>query len=485
MNLKCFLLMLFFTLTSLASIEPAKAENSEGRLAVTVEEAVLMALKNNQSLIVERTRPGILRTVIEEEKAPFDPVVDATVSLGKTRVMEADSKTLSGRISLEKLFSAGTSVGGEFSSDSNFDDNDSSTSRLGVYLNQPLLQGRGEDVGLARLRLANLDAGISEFELQGFVETLVANVETACWDYAVSHRRIEIVEESMKLVEQQYADTKAMISVGKTAEAELTAVQAEVALQKQGVINAVSALRTQRLNLLNLIIDPQKNSWNSELTLLVEPSTPEVKLEDVDVHVKSALEKRPELKQAQLGVEKGDIEIVRTKNGLLPRMDLFLKLGKSGYSDSFGGSIGDMNEESYDAMVGVSLQYPLEKRADKASNMRAGLQRDQAEKALENLKRLIELDVRAAYIEVNRARDQIEASAATKRLQEEKLRTETEKFKVGRSTSFMVSQAQRDLLESRIGEVEAVATYLKSLINFYRLEGSLLERRGISWKSEQ
>jgi outer membrane protein TolC len=51
---------------------------------------------------------------------------------------------------------------------------------------------------------------------------------------------------------------------------------------------------------------------------------------------------------------------------------------------------------------------------------------------------------------------------------------------VGKSTSFLVAQAQRDLLISRIAEVQALANYIKALINLYQKDGSLLERRGIA-----
>ena len=51
---------------------------------------------------------------------------------------------------------------------------------------------------------------------------------------------------------------------------------------------------------------------------------------------------------------------------------------------------------------------------------------------------------------------------------------------MGRSTNFLVSQAQRDLLESQISEVRATVDYLTALIDLHRLDGSLLERRGIS-----
>jgi outer membrane protein len=92
----------------------------------------------------------------------------------------------------------------------------------------------------------------------------------------------------------------------------------------------------------------------------------------------------------------------------------------------------------------------------------------------------VEVDVRTVYIEVDRTKQQIAASSVTRKFDEEKLRTETEKLRVGKSTSFLVAQAQRDLLVSRIAEVRALANYLKALIDLYRQDGSLLERRRIS-----
>jgi len=108
------------------------------------------------------------------------------------------------------------------------------------------------------------------------------------------------------------------------------------------------------------------------------------------------------------------------------------------------------------------------------------LTREQTQKALENLSQLVEVDVRRAYIEVNRTKQQITASSATRKFDEQKLTTETEKLRVGKSTSFLVAQAQRDLLVSRIAEVRSLVDYLKALIDLYRQDGSLLDRRGIS-----
>jgi outer membrane protein TolC len=220
--------------------------------------------------------------------------------------------------------------------------------------------------------------------------------------------------------------------------------------------------------------------WEREVELLYQPRLPDIRLDAVELHVEMSLRKRPILNQARLGILRDDLQLVKTKNGLLPVLDLFITLGKTGYADSFGESVRDLNGDSYDALAGLRLEYPVFNREAEGRHQRALLSREQAQKALENLSQLVEVDVRSAHIEVNRTKQQIAASSATRKFNEEKLRTENEKFRVGKSTSFLVAQAQRDLLVSRISEVQALANYLKALVDLYLKDGSLLERRGIS-----
>jgi outer membrane protein len=465
----------------------------KGPLKITVKDAILIALENNRSLLVERLNPSIRQTFEEQERAVFDPAVEAEVSARRN-----DSKSLNqsgsytessvndiyqGSISFKEFFPTGTFVeAGAITktTDSNLYNDPFSSTNLGLSVTQSLLRGYGTDVNLARLRQSQLETDITQYELRGFSESLLAQVETTYWDYALSQRQIEIVEESLKLAKQQIAETEEMIQVGAMAEAELAAVQAEVAAQQQGLINARSTMESTRLRLLRLLNPPGQTLWYRDITLVHPPTLPEIKLDKVEAHVALAIRMLPVMNQAKLNIQMEDLEVVRTKNGLLPRMDLFITLGKTGYSDSFSGSVSDITGDSYDAMAGLNFEYPIFNRDARAQHRRAILRQDQAEMALDNLKQLVELDVRNAYIEVNRTKEQISASSATRKFDEEKLRIETEKFRVGKSTNFLVAQAQRDLLISRIAEVQALANYLKALIDLYRLDGSLLVRRGIS-----
>ena len=471
---------------------PASATRSSGPLKITTTQAVLLSLENNRSLVVEKLNPSITKTLEDTERAVFDPKAAAEIAGGRTdgeRQARAGSATEDfindegvGIISLEQFFPTGTTVRvaaqTEMENSSLYQDA-FYWSRLGLTVNQAILRGYGSDVNLVRLQQARLETRMSEYELRGFTLALVAQVEETFWDYALARRQVEIFEESMKVARQQVNETLALIEVGRLAKSELPAVQAELSAQEQGLINARSDRETMRLQLLRLLNPPGPDLWGRNVDLLYQSTLPEVKLDEVRSYVAMSMRMRPILNEARLKLMQNDLEVVKTKNGLLPLLDLFVSLGKSGYANSFGQSVRNLTGDYYDAFVGIRFEYPLYNRAPKSRHERAMLTREQAKKALSNLSQLVELDVRTAYVEVNRARQQIKASSTTRMFSEETLRVETEKLRVGKSTSLLVAQAQKDLLVSRIAEVQALANYIKALIYLYQQDGSLLERRGI------
>ena len=471
---------------------PARLSFPVGPLSITTTDAVLLSLQNNRSLVVEKLNPSITKTFEDTERAVFDPKIAADIAAGRNngeRQARAGSATEDftqdeglGAISLEQFFPTGTTVRLEGKTElenSSLYQDAFYWNRLGLTVNQAILRGYGSEVNLVRLQQARLETRMSEFELRGFTLALVAQVEETFWDYALARRQVEIFEESLKVARQQVKQTQALIAVGRLAKAELPAVQAELAAQEQGLINARSNRDAVRLQLLRLLNPPGVNIFQREVDLIYQPTLPEINLDDVQFYVGMSMRMRPLMNEARLRLMQNDLEVVKTKNGLLPVLDLFVSLGKSGYANSFGQSVRNITGDYYDAYVGVRLEYPIYNRAPKSRYERAMLSREQAEKSIQNLSQLIELDVRTSYIEVNRARQQIKASSTTRMFNEESLRVETEKLRVGKSTSLLVAQAQRDLLVSRIAEVEALANYIKALIYLYQQDGSLLERRGI------
>ena len=459
--------------TSGAAGTPARAP-----ISLSIAEAVVNSLANNRSLEVQRVDPEIVRTGELAAEAPFDTVLEGRLSGSSERNDKLDDSDSQGlTLSASRFLATGTTLGIALDA-SNSDSADSASTRLGVSLTQALLQGRGTDVNLAAVRQARVDTAYSLSELRGYTESFVAQVEEACWDYLLADRRVAIVERSLGIAEDQLAEVRERIAVGRLAEIEQAAAEAEVALRREALINTKSARDAQRLKLLRLVNPPGGAPLTRGVTITDTPALPAADPASVEDHVALALLRRPELEQARLLIERGDLELVQTRNGLLPRLDFFIALGATGYADSFGDSLDP--GDGQDLAAGLTLSVPLGRSAARAADTRATLTRQRAALSLETLAQLVEVDVRGAWIEADRLREQVAATAATRRLQEEKLRAETEKFRVGKSTAYLVAQAQRDLLQAENDAVSAAAGLLKAYIECYRLEGSLLERRGIT-----
>lgn len=462
------------------------AARGQEPILLTVAGAVLESLKNNKSFIVQTFQPQITRTFEDQALSVFDPVLNSQISQSADRAPSlptgdyATTASTAASLSLDKALTTGARLGLGASAQGSNSSAGTGATNLTVKLNQPLLRGAFPKVNLVSLQQARLDSRISDYEVRGFAVTLVAQVEEAYWDYSIAMRNIAIVEDSLLLSRRQLEETLERIRVGKLADVERVAAEAEVALRQVDLINARSARERARLALLRLVSPSGGEPWDRAVSLRDEPGAAiQEKVAPVDDYVRTAMRLRPDLNQARLQMERGDLELIKTKNGLLPRLDLFINLGKTGYSDSFGRSMSRVGDEGYDITAGLTVQLPLFNRAAEAGNRRASLTRQQSEEAMGNLTQLAQVDVRKAHIEVRRQSEQITASAASRRLQEEKYRAETEKFRVGRSTSFLVSQAERDLLQSRVAEAQATVGYLKALVELYRLDGSILDRRGI------
>ncbi len=477
---------------NMAPAVAAQLPMPSGPLSISVTNATLLALENNKSLVVQKFNPQLKRTTEQEQLSVFDLDLTADFSKSNTKSesvpraglgsFPSQTKNLSTDVGISQFFPTGTMVSLLGSTDvltGSFLNEPFVTTRVGVGVTQSLLRGFGTQVNLASVNQARLDTKASQYELRGFVQTLVSQIEQTYWDYALAERQIEIYNQSLELAQKQLEETQERINVGKLAPIELAAAQAELALRREDLINARSTLAKTKLSLLRLINPPGSNLWDREIVLKTQPEIPSIQLDAVEPHVALALQMRSDLNQAKLQWQSNDLEVVKTKNGLLPKLDLFITLGKTGYADSFEGSLKNIHQDNFDTTAGVTFEYPPINRAAQARNIRAILTRDQAMESIKNLSQLVEVDVRNAYLEIVRTGEQVTATAATRKLQEEKLHAETEKFRVGKSVSLLVAQAQRDLLASQISEIQSVVNYTKAFVELYRLEGSLLERRGI------
>lgn len=477
--------------------EPGSSEKHQlpkiesGHLALSLEEAVYFSLQYNHELRVERYSPLIAGTFEQVERGAFDPELFAKLQYSEETATETSRSTeelfsvegneVEAEAGLRQRIPSGTelevSAGyGRVRSNRTPQQQDV---RLGLSITQSLLRGFGPAVNLIDVRQAQLDTQVSLYELRGFLEVLVSEVEIAYWRYVLATESITIFEQSLNIAEKQLSEVENRIEVGVIPRNAAAAAKAEVARREQALIEARGSHNEYRLRLLRLLSANNNEHFQLTIEPTSKPRTVTEPVSDLDERLELALEMRSELNEARLRQERQGLEVVRTRNGLLPKLEVFIDLGKSGYAESFNGAWSDLDQDNYDLLTGISFSHYLGNRAAKAKDLAARASQGQADIAVENLENLVKLEVLLAANELKRATEQIAASAVTRTYEEQTLQAEQERFSVGDITSLLVAQAQRDLLVSQLNEIEAIVLYRIALVKLYLAEGSLLLRRGI------
>lgn len=473
---------------------------ADQKVVLTVEEVVLSALQNNRDLRVERLTPQITATFEDIERGVYDPEFFAGVTVSEDEAVEVSRATeenfsvIRNDSSLDagvrQQFPSGTALelGASTARSTSNRSPEQRDVRIGLTLTQALLRGANTTVNLARIQQAELETVASLYQLQGFTEALLAEAESVYWQFALASQRIRIFEESLELARRQQAEVEQRIEIGVIGRTEAAAVRAEVAQREQDLIDARSEREILRLRLLRLInpdVETSESENDDAVFLLdvvaeTDPATTMDALPDLADRIQLALKRRPDLNEARLRLDQARLETILTRDGLLPRLDFFVTFGKTGYAEAVSNAVRELDGRTFDLTAGLELSYPIGNRQAEGFDRQSILARRQAAEAISNLEQLIRLDVRIAAAEVERSRQQITATAATRTLREEALRVETERFNVGESTGLLIAQAQRDLVESQINEVEALIGYRLALIDLYLAEGALLARRGLT-----
>jgi len=484
---------------ALAALDELTTANPRAR-RFGLMQSVCTALGNNQSLRIDRLSPEISNTGIENARGAFDTYLNASAGVSKRvssqlgPLPEDRSSTFSrseGR-SVSKQRNAAVSLSGRLPTGTNWELGVDATrsktdttesfwdTNLNLNITQNLLQGAGTEVNLVQVRTAQNNFVISLYQLQQVVIDLVTNVMNSYWDLYLATQTVDIRRKAYEVAKDQRIRTEELVKVGRATPLDILAAQGEESARVSDMINASADFKRRQIQFLQLINpNTQGLGWDT-LPFPTQNPTPPTEPIRLAEHVRLARFYRPDLRQAELDLANGDLEVIRTANGLLPALDFIANLGLAGSGDTYNESVDEIKKKNFPSWsLALQFSYPLQNRSAQASYRRANFQLLQAQESIRNFIQIIDYDVRLAIIEIDRTRQLLGSTKITKQLRFEELRAEIEKYRVGRSTSLLVNQAQRDAITAALAEVSAQVDYIKSFIQLYSVEGTTLQRFGI------
>src|SRR5262245_2249793 len=496
-------------------LHPARPEPVEGRavvswfdglttsvLPIALADAVQRAIENNPDLAIVRLGTDVEAARVGESRSAFLPVFSTVV--GRSSNVTPPSTFLLGErgVDVNDVFSstgirqrlqwgAGTwSLSWDTArttSNSPINSFDPALqSGLGLAFSQPLLRDRKIDASRQQYVIAKRNLDSSELRFRESVVQTVAAVKQSYWTLKATIANVEVQQRSLELAEELARQNKIRVDAGQIPPLDLVQAEAEIAQRRENLIRANAAVGDAEDGLRRMIMRPDDASfWNVTLDPTEEP-TGRGLLPDVDAAVANALNGRYDLARANQDLENAKTNVEYLNNQKLPDVRLetsyrgsglggtqFLRTGGfpgtiTGTRDrSLGSALAQAFSPDYPTWsVGVTVNYPIGHSYEDASLARADIERRQVAQRIASLQLQTAETVRQAARQVLSTAERVDAAKAGATLAQQRFDAEQRRYDVGLSTTFLVTQAQRDLLQAQVNLLQTTLDYESSLVNF-------------------
>lgn len=491
-----FIFPFFLLLHAELSLAGSDAGDNRQRLSLSMREGMEMVLQKNLDIAIEKLLPSIESKKIEQEKGIFDPSVYASVShTDSTTPLNLRSAAASaGRASIESRSyntAAGVTrkgaLGTEYSleitetqTENSFNDFEAEYNAFaGLKITQPLLKDAGRQVRFYRIRLARIGRDISISALREKIIQTLADYKKSYWELIGATEELSVAEESLKLAQSLLDLSRKRLDAQVISPLEVTQAEAGVAARKEAVIIAKKEMEKSENRLKTMLTD-DLHTWKTIRIVPADPPLLKAVNLDPDKNLKEGLNKRSDLEQARLEIERKGMTVSYAENQTGLRIDLEGSYGLNGLGDSARESFSDMDGNP-EWMVGVTLSAPLGNREARSALSIAEMEKKSALLNLRKLEQTIIVEIDNAISEIRANRGRVDATKTATRLAREALDAENLKFKAGLSTSHNVLQYQEELAEARSREIAAIIDYNISVAELFRVKGTLLEEEGIEF----
>jgi outer membrane protein len=483
---------------------------------LSIEDAVKLALENNLGVQVARIDPQVQDYNIAQARANWAPVF--TSSLATNSSTNPPNSVLSGgeEAITNEQFSTGLGVqqnmkwGGGFYTAS-WDSFRSSTnnifttfdpqlrSSLNLRYVQPLLRNFNIDSIRQQVLVGQKNREIADIDLQQTIVATSRSVRNAYWDLAFSIASLDVQRQSLELAQESLRNNRSRVEIGTMAPIDIVEAEAEVALREEAVILAEAAIQRAEDVLRALIYDPDMpDFWTTRIEPADAPAFQPIVV-DIDAAVRTALDRRTDLRSTRKSLEANDVNIRFFRNQTMPDVNAQFDYGLAGLGGTqferapgfppgpilsqtqrgYGSVLSDLFNNRYPAWtLSLNIGYPIGTSTAEAGLARARLQDRQAQTQLRNQQLNVATQVRDVGRQVQTNHKRVEATRASRQLAERRLEAEEKKFQAGMSTSFFVFQAQRDLSQARANELRAVTDYNRSIVDFETVQEAPLAGGG-------
>jgi outer membrane protein len=451
---------------------------------LTLEQCINRALARNFTLEIGRYAPAIAKDGIEVAKGSYQPQLSVAGVSGESSSPGFDSRSSNLRIGVTQELYSGTTLSASSRLDRNSSDpfflgalNPAYNADLTLSARQSLLRGFGSEVNRASLNRARIGLDRANLDYKATALDVIQDTENAYYNLAFAREQLAVRNFSYALAQRLFDEAKIRRDTGVATNLDVLQAEVGVANARRNVILAEQAVKDRQDALLALIGQFELDTAIGTVRFAeVSPATP--------VFASSyqmAKQNQPDYLSSQAAIEQLKLDLKVAKDDSKPDLTVGAALGLSGSNGSGQDAFGDaLDRQNHSWQVDFAFNYPWGQTSGKARYRQslAGLSREQVR--LKQIEQNIELQVRSAVRSVETNLESVKIATLAAKLSEQQYELEKAKFDAGQSTSRRVLEAQNDLEDARVNELQAKVSLQGAISTLHRVEGSSLQRYAVN-----
>jgi outer membrane protein TolC len=476
----------------------------DGKLRLSLRDAVVLTLENNSLVRIQETQVEFSKFNLLGAHAPFDPVLNSSYIVNSTTIPPSsalqgvgtaafNTTQQTGAVNYSQTFETGTNVQVGLSSNNSFTNNSflflnpAISSSLNFQVTQPLLRNGWFLANRAPLIVARRNLEESRASFTANVSNGILQAAENYWAVVGARGSLDVAKGSMDAAEASYKHDKRALELGALSPLEIYRSESQFASRRVAVIQAEYALK-QAEDTLRLTIgadqDPNFQALDLDLTEVPEPAG-ELRTIDAATALQEALSKRPEFEAWRAALSIDDTRIRLAHNHLLPALDLTGIYASNGVGGTqFTSSAQRITTSSLNQLFGfgyptygaqLSLSLPLRNRGAKAELGGALVSRRSDLYNERQLREQVMLDVSNAVHQLEQAKLSMAAGKEAVDLAKKSTAAEQRKYELGVGQVFLVLEAQTELAAAQQSLVQAEVSYQVAVAQVDHATGQLLE----------
>ena len=260
-----------------------------------------------------------------------------------------------------------------------------------------------------------------------------------------------------------------MAEVGKMSKADVAQLTAQRAADEYNIIESMGQLANYKLQLKQLL----EITDTAPFEIAVPKTTDEHALVNIPEFMKvyeNALDHRPEIKSALLGLKSGDLQIKIAKAGWMPSISMNGGVSTSTNSLSDNG-YGKQLKTNFDATLGLGVTMPiLDNRKTKTAVNKAKIAREQAQLDLWDKEKQLYSTIEGFWLDARTTQQKFRYATATVESEQQSYDLLQEQFNLGLKNIVELMSGKDKLLKAKQDQLQSkyVTILALQMLVFYQ-----------------